>query len=100
MKKKKLIFLKISMLAILVSSLLTGCKKNETEVAIGPINVQEDYKNEKRYLSISTSIPIDKVVYDSQNEQFILDGWYKISLNEVQEIYARSNEYKLKYENQ
>ena len=89
--------LKIAIVAVLGVATTLGCKKNQE---IKPeVNLTQDYQKEKRFLSISLSTPLEEVIYDYKNEQFIVYGWYKLTLKEVQNMYANANEYKLKYEN-
>lgn len=97
MKNKKLTFLKIAVIAALGIATIMGCEKKE-EIKT-EIKVNQEYQMERRFLSISLSAPLEAVIYDKENEQFVVYGWYKLSLKEVHELYANANEYKLKYEN-
>lgn len=97
MKNNKLTFLKIAIVAVLGFATVLGCKKDQQ---IEPeVKVVQDYQKERRFLSITSSAPLEEVVYDSKNEQFVIYGWLKMNLKDVQELYANANEYKLRYEN-
>ncbi len=95
----KLTRLKIVIVAILGVSIAVGCKKDQHKVEEKIEKLSENYEKERLFLSNVLSVPLEKVVFDKKGEQFVVEGWNKMSLKTAQELYANANEYKLIYEN-
>ncbi|WP_316803343.1 hypothetical protein [Pedobacter nototheniae] len=84
--------------AFVLCSLLSvsACKKDRV---INETKMEElDLSKEIRFLSITLGAPLDQVVYDKEKKEFIVYGWYKESLHDLQTRYDLANEYKANYE--
>jgi len=71
---------------------LSACK-TETAVLPGSNNLA----SLKKFIGISFNVDQNKVIYDNKSNEFIIMG-NKYSREKIEAIYAKSNEYKLKYE--
>ncbi|WP_293306278.1 hypothetical protein [Pedobacter sp. UBA5917] len=93
--------LKIAIVAVLSVCSLTGCKKDETrlEPVTKTTKVSEiELSKLLQFVSITTTAPKDQIVYNEQNEEFVVYGWYHKSLADVRSEYSSANEYKATYE--
>lgn len=92
--------LKVILILGAVGLLGPGCKKdekaqNETEQKNVDVN---KFERLEKFISISWSVPIAKIKYNTSTEIFSFKG-SSITKDQIETLYDRANEYKLKNEN-
>jgi hypothetical protein len=92
-----------AVLMFLASIVFPGCQKwKNSDLQItsithsGSLSVEKQAKIE-RYISIVFGIDKDKITFDKQSNSFQYNG-ETTSAEEIEKLYDKSNEYKLKYE--
>lgn len=106
MNKKNNNMLKILLLAMSLGFAMSGCKKvPEEEQSAAQTDVMQIDKTKleklERYISISTGLPQNQIIYDEIKEEFSVPGTpFKEKLKVMQKYYDEANEYKAKYEKQ
>ena len=88
--------------AILISFVaLTSCKKNEAiePIVTDTINGVEAVSNESliKFLSISLSVPKEEIIFDADNQEFVLWGKLRLKRSETEEHYKNANVYQAIY---
>ncbi|PWG81069.1 hypothetical protein [Pararcticibacter amylolyticus] len=94
--------LKAILLGMLVLFVLSfnSCKKDQDQTleSKNPENI-ENFDKMMRFLTIMWGVDKKDINYDVEKQIFtLIPASYSMTLQEVQDYYAASNEYKLKYE--
>lgn len=76
-----------------------GCKKDikTEEISAKVVRTASDVKLTK-FLAITLGTTEDKVIYVEKDKEFIINGWFHKSLENVKAEYDTANEYKAHYE--
>nr|WP_276900401.1 hypothetical protein [Pedobacter kyonggii] len=99
--KLKMPLRKLGVAVVLTSIAVAGCKKEEFKLeSVSQTTKIADAEFSKliQFISITTTVPKDQIVYDESSKEFIVYGWFHKNLEDIQFDYDRANEYKATYE--
>lgn len=103
MKRKFIVLKGLTVLLLIVSTGIYGCKKKGVEGdnnanSAGKTEVNTVDQKVVRYLSITLGVKTDEITFNKNDNTFNIRS-LKLNKDSVLSQYNNSNEYKLKYEN-
>lgn len=76
-----------------------SCKKEEKRPSDTVVlSYGDDFVKWKKFVSITTEVPISEISFDSQSQEFVLRQSLRLKLDVVRAEYESADEYRFKYE--